>query len=224
MRAVGARLTFLLSLVLLVGCDHGTKYVAKAGLEGSSPHTLIRGVLDLRYVENTDVAFNLFRPGELPQKSKDNPCHDDPSICVKHPLRPVRQVNGLVRPKESEQMKVALDIDGTITEHPEFFAVLDHALARGFRQVYVNTNGIRLADRSFVERLAGRGRRVSVYLQFDGFKRTTLELLRGRGDLLERIARGRLLRRFAPSIHSARPRTSNEMISRPAPGVISLTR
>jgi uncharacterized radical SAM superfamily Fe-S cluster-containing enzyme len=51
--------------------------------------------------------------------------------------------------------------------------------------VYVNTNGIRLADRDFAERLAARGERVSVYLQFDGFKRTTLELLRGRGDLLE---------------------------------------
>jgi uncharacterized radical SAM superfamily Fe-S cluster-containing enzyme len=74
---------------------------------------------------------------------------------------------------------------GEPTIHPEFFEILDHALARGFRQVYVNTNGIRLADRGFAERLAARGDRVSVYLQFDGFKRTTLELLRGRGDLLE---------------------------------------
>ena len=74
---------------------------------------------------------------------------------------------------------------GEPTIHPEFFALLDHALARGFRQVYVNTNGIRLADRGFAEKLAARGSRVSVYLQFDGFKRTTLELLRGRGDLLE---------------------------------------
>ncbi len=61
MKALGARLTFVLSLMLLVGCDHGTKYVAKAGLEGHHPHTLIRGVLDLQYVENTDVAFNLLR-------------------------------------------------------------------------------------------------------------------------------------------------------------------
>ncbi|VTT99548.1 radical sam protein : Radical SAM family protein OS=Zobellia galactanivorans (strain DSM 12802 / CIP 106680 / NCIMB 13871 / Dsij) GN=zobellia_1667 PE=4 SV=1: Radical_SAM: Fer4_14 [Gemmataceae bacterium] len=74
---------------------------------------------------------------------------------------------------------------GEPTIHPEFFAVLDHALARGVRQVYVNTNGIKLADRRFAEQLAARGERVSVYLQFDGFKRTTLELLRDRGDLLE---------------------------------------
>jgi uncharacterized radical SAM superfamily Fe-S cluster-containing enzyme len=74
---------------------------------------------------------------------------------------------------------------GEPTIHPEFFEILDRALARGFRQVYVNTNGIRLADRAFAGRLAARGGRVSVYLQFDGFKRATLELLRGRGDLLD---------------------------------------
>lgn len=74
---------------------------------------------------------------------------------------------------------------GEPTIHPEFFAILDHALSRGIRQVYVNTNGIRLADRRFAEQLATRGKQVSVYLQFDGFKRSTLEQLRGRGELLE---------------------------------------
>ena len=74
---------------------------------------------------------------------------------------------------------------GEPTIHPEFFAILDHALGLGIRQVYVNTNGIRLADRRFAEQLGARGGRVSVYLQFDGFKRSTLELLRGRGELLE---------------------------------------
>ena len=48
-------------LTLLVGCDHATKYVAKADLQGEAPHKLIAGFLDLRYVENTDVAFNLLR-------------------------------------------------------------------------------------------------------------------------------------------------------------------
>jgi hypothetical protein len=74
---------------------------------------------------------------------------------------------------------------GEPTIHPELFAILDHALACGVRQVYVNTNGIRLADQRFAEQLAARGARVSAYLQFDGFKRSTLELLRGRGELLE---------------------------------------
>jgi signal peptidase II len=61
MSATATRLGLLVCLTLLVGCDHATKLAAKAGLEGHAPHQLIRGVLDLRYRENTDVAFNLLR-------------------------------------------------------------------------------------------------------------------------------------------------------------------
>jgi signal peptidase II len=51
----------ILALLLLVGCDHATKRVAKGELEGHGPRPVIHGVLDLQYVENTDVAFNLLR-------------------------------------------------------------------------------------------------------------------------------------------------------------------
>jgi signal peptidase II len=61
MHRIRGRLAFVASLMLLVGCDHGTKYAAKAGLSAGPPHLLLGGVLDLRYVENTDVAFNLLR-------------------------------------------------------------------------------------------------------------------------------------------------------------------
>lgn len=74
---------------------------------------------------------------------------------------------------------------GEPTIHPQFFQILDLALAKGFPQVYVNTNGVRLAQHSFCQQLQDRGSRVSVYLQFDGFRPTTLDTLRGRGDLLE---------------------------------------
>jgi signal peptidase II len=43
----------------LVGCDHATKYVAKAELEQQPAQALLEPVLSLRYVENTDIAFNL---------------------------------------------------------------------------------------------------------------------------------------------------------------------
>jgi signal peptidase II len=56
-----ARLSVLVSLIFLVSCDHATKGVAKAELEGGNAHQLIRGALDFRYVENTDIAFNLLR-------------------------------------------------------------------------------------------------------------------------------------------------------------------
>jgi signal peptidase II len=61
MRPAAHRLGLILALTLLVGCDHASKRVAKGELEGQAPHSLIRGVLDLQYVENTDVAFNVLR-------------------------------------------------------------------------------------------------------------------------------------------------------------------
>ena len=59
--------TFLRSIALLgllfglVGCDHVTKALAKSELEARPAQALIDPVLKLRYVENTDVAFNLLR-------------------------------------------------------------------------------------------------------------------------------------------------------------------
>src|SRR6185369_7387894 len=56
-----SRLALLVALTALVGCDHATKFAAKAELEGQPPRSLIHGVVGLRYTENTDVAFNLLR-------------------------------------------------------------------------------------------------------------------------------------------------------------------
>jgi signal peptidase II len=56
-----SRLVIVLVLLLLVGCDHASKGVAKAELETGGARELIRGLVSLRYVENTDVAFNLLR-------------------------------------------------------------------------------------------------------------------------------------------------------------------
>jgi signal peptidase II len=54
-------LSVLVPLATLVGCDHVTKYAAKAELESQPPRPLISSVLELRYVENTDVGFGLLR-------------------------------------------------------------------------------------------------------------------------------------------------------------------
>jgi signal peptidase II len=51
----------LFPLLALIAGDHATKYVAKSQLEGRAPHQVISFFLDLRYAENTDVAFNLLR-------------------------------------------------------------------------------------------------------------------------------------------------------------------
>ena len=52
----------LMSLLFgLVGCDHVTKALAKSELEAQPARAVLEPVLKLRYVENTDVAFNLLR-------------------------------------------------------------------------------------------------------------------------------------------------------------------
>ena len=55
------RVLLLVLVFLLVGCDHATKGVAKAELESGGGLEVIRGLVSLRYVENTDIAFNLLR-------------------------------------------------------------------------------------------------------------------------------------------------------------------
>jgi signal peptidase II len=52
-------LLLVAAVVSLVGCDHATKYVAKSELEAQPAQVLVQPILGLRYVENTDIAFNL---------------------------------------------------------------------------------------------------------------------------------------------------------------------
>jgi signal peptidase II len=53
--------TLVAALLPLVGCDQATKWAAKETLEGRDPHQVLGALLDLRYAENTDIAFNLLR-------------------------------------------------------------------------------------------------------------------------------------------------------------------
>jgi signal peptidase II len=61
LRTLRGEVALLIPLVALVGCDRVTKSVAKAALEHRPPHALLGSILDLRYVENTDIAFNGLR-------------------------------------------------------------------------------------------------------------------------------------------------------------------
>jgi signal peptidase II len=53
-------LVLILSAVL-TGCDLGTKQLAQNELRARGPKPLVAGLLDLRYTENRDVAFNTLR-------------------------------------------------------------------------------------------------------------------------------------------------------------------
>ena len=69
---------------------------------------------------------------------------------------------------------------GEPTVHPDFFAILDIAKKKPIRHLMVNTNGIRIAkDEEFTRKLASYMPDFEIYLQFDSFKQSALEQLRG---------------------------------------------
>ncbi|MBQ16165.1 MAG: molybdenum cofactor biosynthesis protein MoaA [Planctomycetaceae bacterium] len=69
---------------------------------------------------------------------------------------------------------------GEPTIHPEFLEILDYACGQPIDIVMINTNGIRFAhDPKFLEAVAAYRHRLEIYLQFDGFRDTTYEALRG---------------------------------------------
>lgn len=59
-RSTAPRLALAALLTLLVGCDHATKFAAKAELQGHHPRELIHGVLEL-HVLATDISEGMSR-------------------------------------------------------------------------------------------------------------------------------------------------------------------
>src|SRR5688572_26967742 len=62
----------LVALALgLVGCDHATKIAAKASLEGATAvpiaPAVLHGAVELRYVQNDDIAFSALRQLGVPR-------------------------------------------------------------------------------------------------------------------------------------------------------------
>ncbi len=73
---------------------------------------------------------------------------------------------------------------GEPTIHPDIIDILKMAKAKKFKYVMLNTNGIRIAeDEEFVRELSQFVGGFEVYIQFDGFKTSTYEKLRG-ADIL----------------------------------------
>ena len=64
------KLTLVIAaLLLLVGCDHGSKHWAESSLKNAPHVELVSGLLDLRYAANHDTAFSLSR-GRVPESIK----------------------------------------------------------------------------------------------------------------------------------------------------------
>jgi uncharacterized radical SAM superfamily Fe-S cluster-containing enzyme len=98
-----------------------------------------------------------------------------------------RQVDQLVAGGKSGADVIQLS-GGEPTIHPQLHAMIDVLIDRGFHQICINTNGIKLAQAAFARRLASQfeesGATLFAYLQFDGFEDSTNRMLRGRSDLL----------------------------------------
>jgi signal peptidase II len=64
-RSWPSALLAIASVAALVGCDHATKVAAVSALRDQGPVSLVRGALDLSYVENRDVAFDTLSRASL---------------------------------------------------------------------------------------------------------------------------------------------------------------
>lgn len=73
---------------------------------------------------------------------------------------------------------------GEPTIHPDIIEIIRIAKSKNFKYVMLNTNGIRIAeDEEFTRQLQQFVGGFEVYLQFDGFKETTYNTLRGKNLL-----------------------------------------
>ena len=69
---------------------------------------------------------------------------------------------------------------GEPTLHPQLFEILDYAKSLPIKHVMLNTNGIVIAkDFEFAKRLARYAPDFEIYLQFDSFKASVLQNMRG---------------------------------------------
>ena len=73
---------------------------------------------------------------------------------------------------------------GEPTIHPDILNIIKMAKSKNFKYVMLNTNGIRIAkDEDFAQALQQFAGGFEVYLQFDGFKESTYNTLRGKNLL-----------------------------------------
>ena len=69
---------------------------------------------------------------------------------------------------------------GEPTLHPQLFEILDYAKSLPIRHLMLNTNGIMIAkDQAFAKRLAAYVPDFEIYLQFDSFRNSVLQHMRG---------------------------------------------
>lgn len=85
---------------------------------------------------------------------------------------------------ENGQGEILQISGGEPTLHPNIIEIIKLARSKNFKYVMLNTNGLRIAeDEEFVRELSKFKDKFEVYLQFDGFKEETYNVLRGKNIL-----------------------------------------
>lgn len=101
------------------------------------------------------------------------------------PLERIEEMMDFFVASEYGQGEILQISGGEPTLHPDILGILEMTKSKPIRYVMLNTNGLRISmDEEFVRALKPFVGGFEVYLQFDGFKTSTYETLRG-ADLLE---------------------------------------
>lgn len=102
-----------------------------------------------------------------------------PSYGRHRTLEEVKQMLDTIVVNEKEPDVVQIS-GGEPTVHPQFFEILEYAKSLPIKHLMVNTNGIKIAqDFEFTKKLKGFSPDFEIYLQFDSFKDSVLESMRG---------------------------------------------
>ncbi len=112
-------------------------------------------------------------------------CFADARNSFTLPFEKVKEMIDLYVKCESKPEVLQIS-GGEPTLHPDIFEILTYAGQIGILHPVLNTNGLRLADRDFAERISNTmedflpSRKPNIYLQFDGLSDDTHLALRGR--------------------------------------------
>jgi uncharacterized radical SAM superfamily Fe-S cluster-containing enzyme len=106
-------------------------------------------------------------------------CFADSDVGRMAPLAEVERMLDTVVENEGYADVVQFS-GGEPTIHPQLLNILEMAKQKRIKAMMINTNGVRIArDENFVRQLARFKGNFEVYLQFDGFRQSTYEQLRG---------------------------------------------
>jgi uncharacterized radical SAM superfamily Fe-S cluster-containing enzyme len=106
-------------------------------------------------------------------------CFADSDVGRYAPLDEVERMFDTVVANEGYADVVQIS-GGEPTIHPQIMEILRLAKTKQIKALMINTNGVRIAkDEDFVRELATLKGNFEVYLQFDGFRASTYETIRG---------------------------------------------